>query len=156
MSEIEIKNVNKIYGDFHALNNLSLNVKKGQIFAYLGPNGAGKTTTIKLLLGLIKPSSGEVKILNKNLYNDDEESIEKKQKIGVILDSSVLYLNLTGLQNLVYWAELYGLNTKKANEIANEVIDALKLHDWKDSKVSEYSHGMKKRLSFARSITQKY
>ncbi|GAA5819820.1 MAG: Trehalose/maltose import ATP-binding protein MalK [Methanobrevibacter sp. CfCl-M3] len=152
MSEIEIKSCDKLYGNFHALNNLSLNVGKGQIFAYLGPNGAGKTTTIKLLLGLIKPSSGEVKILNMDPYNDNEKSIKNKQKIGVMLDSPALYLDLTGFENLVYWAELYGLNSKKANKIADKLLKKLKLHDWRDNKVLEYSHGMKKRLSFARAI----
>jgi ABC-2 type transport system ATP-binding protein len=152
ISEIKLNNVNKIYENIHALKDLSLNVEKGQIFAYLGPNGAGKTTTIELLLGLIKPSSGEVKLLNANPYYDDEESIEVRRKIGVMLDSAILYFDLTGLENLIYWGELYGLDVKKANKIANENLKLLQLLEWKDKKVSEYSHGMRKRLAFARTI----
>ncbi|MDR2545815.1 MAG: ABC transporter ATP-binding protein [Methanobrevibacter sp.] len=153
MGEIKIRlsNLNKYYNDFHVLDNLSLTVEKGKIFAYLGPNGAGKTSTIKLLIGLSKPSSGEVKILDKNPYGK-KEAIIVKEKIGMMLDSATMYLDLTGLENLIYWGELYGLSNKKSEKIANELMDTLKLSDWKNSKVSHYSHGMKKRLAFARAI----
>ncbi|MDR3291435.1 MAG: ATP-binding cassette domain-containing protein [Methanobrevibacter sp.] len=109
---ISLKNLSKVYGKFHALRNVSLTVKKGEIHGYLGPNGAGKTSTIKLLLGLLEPSSGEVKVLGENLYEDSRESIKVRSHIGCMLEHDDLDLNSTGLENLIFWGKLYGLEKK--------------------------------------------
>ena len=152
MSVITLNGVDKYYNDYHALKNISLDVKKGQIYSYFGPNGSGKTTTIKIILGLLKPSSGSVELLGVDPYLDNTESLRVRRRIGSMLEWDGLYLNLTGMENLVYWAELYGLNNQKAHENAVDVIKKVKLFKWADTEVSKYSHGMKKRLSFARAI----
>ena len=152
MSVITLNCVDMYYSDYHALKNISLDVKRGQIYSFLGPNGSGKTTTIKLILGLLKPSSGSVEVLGVDPYLDNTESLSVRSHIGSMLEGDGLYSNLTGMENLVYWAELYGLNNQKAHKNAVDVIKKVKLFKWADTEVSKYSHGMKKRLSFARAL----
>lgn len=125
---------------------------KGQIFGYLGPNGSGKTTTIKLLLGLIKPSSGSLTVLGEDPYVDDARAMDTRRNIGSMLEFDGLYEQLTGLQNLVYWAELYGLEDQNAITQAKEMIDSMKLSEWAVTKVAKYSFGMRKRLALARAM----
>jgi len=134
------------------LKNISLNIKKGQIYCYLGPNGSGKTTTIKIILGLLKTSSGSVEVLGEDPYIDNVKSLDVKRCIGSMLEWDGLYLNLTGLENVIYWAELYGQDKFDARENAVDAIQKVKLLDWANTLVSKYSHGMKKRLSFVRAI----
>ena len=149
---IDLNNVDKYYDSYHALKNISLNVEDGQIYSYLGPNGSGKTTTIKMILGLLKPSSGSVEILGEDPYLDNIDSLHVRERIGSMLEWDGLYLNLTGLENVVYWAEIFGQNKIEAHKNAVDAIQKVKLSDWADKLVSKYSHGMKKRLSFARAI----
>ncbi|MDR2830746.1 MAG: ABC transporter ATP-binding protein [Methanobrevibacter sp.] len=134
---ISLENLNKYYGDFHVLKDVFLTVKKGEIHGYLGPNGAGKTSTIKLILGLLEPSSGEVKVLGENLYEDNKKSINVRSHIGCMLEHDDLDLNSTGLENLIYWAELYGLKKKQAQRISNDMIEKLGLSDWKNIVILE-------------------
>ena len=148
---ISLNSIHRFYGDFEALKGISLNVEKGQIFGYLGPNGSGKTTTIKLILGLIKPSSGKVSVLGEDPY-DDTKSMDTRKHIGSMLEFDGLYEQLTGLQNLVFWAELYGMDSQKARKHAKKVIDLVKLSEWADIQVSKYSYGMCKRLALARTL----
>lgn len=148
---INLNNIHRFYGDFEALKGISLKVKKGQIFGYLGPNGSGKTTTIKLILGLIKPSSGKVSVLGENPY-DDAKAMNTRKHIGSMLEFDGLYENLTGLQNLIFWAELYGIEGQNAFEQAKNVIGSVKLSKWADIQVSKYSYGMCKRLALARAL----
>lgn len=149
---MSIDNVDKYYNDFPALDSVSFDVKEGEIFGYLGPNGSGKTVTIKLLLGLIKPSSGNVKILNINPYNDTVDSLKVRGNVGALLEWDGLRMNLTGMENVIYWAELYGLNKDEAKKRVKEVIESVKLSDRADTIVSNYSNGMKKRIGFARAL----
>ena len=149
---ISLNGVNKYYDSYHALKNISLNVKDGQIYSYLGPNGSGKTTTIKIILGLLKPSSGSIEILGEDPYLDSIRSLNVREHIGSMLEWDGLYLNLTGLENVIYWAEIYGQDKFETRENASDAIQKVKLSDWADTVVSKYSHGMKKRLSFARAI----
>lgn len=149
---IDLEKIHMFYGNFEALKGISLKVKKGQIFGYLGPNGSGKTTTIKLILGLVKPSSGNVRILGEDLYVDNSKAMDTRRHIGSMLEFDGLYEKLTGLQNLVFWAELYGMESKKALEQAKKVIDSVKLSEWADVKVAKYSYGMSKRLALARAL----
>lgn len=149
---LNLDHVHRYYDDFEALKGVTLQVKMGEIFGYLGPNGSGKTTTIKLILGLIKPSSGNVSILDGNPYLDDAQAIDTRKHIGSMLEFDGLYENLTGLQNLIFWAELYGLNNQLARERAELMIDSMKLSKWADVKVKKYSFGMSKRLTLARAI----
>lgn len=148
---ISLNDIHRFYGDFEALRGISLNVERGQIFGYLGPNGSGKTTTIKLILGLIKPFSGKVSVLGKDPY-DDTQAIDTRMHIGSMLEFDGLYENLTGMQNLVFWAELYGMDGQKAMKHAQNVIDSVKLSKWADVQVSKYSYGMCKRLALAKAL----
>lgn len=154
MSEIvlSLNNVHKLYGDFKALNGISFKVKKGQIFGYLGPNGSGKTTTIKLILGLIKPSSGDVRVLEQNPYINNNNVMQMRNLVGAMLEIDGLYEKLTGLQNILFWANLHNMNNQRARKSANEVIGAMNLSKWANVQVEKYSHGMRKRLAFARAL----
>ncbi|OPY25777.1 MAG: Trehalose/maltose import ATP-binding protein MalK [Methanobacterium sp. PtaU1.Bin242] len=149
---LNLNKLHRFYGDFEALSGISLEIKKGQIFGYLGPNGSGKTTTIKLLLGLIKPSSGSLTVLGEDPYVDDARAMDTRRNIGSMLEFDGLYEQLTGLQNLVYWAELYGLEDQNAITQAKEMIDSMKLSEWAGTKVAKYSFGMRKRLALARAM----
>jgi ABC-type multidrug transport system ATPase subunit len=154
MSEIviKIKNLSRYYDEFLALNDISFQVKKGQIFGYLGPNGSGKTTTIKVILGLIKPSIGEVETLQGNLFPDTNKGLQLRSKVGSMLEFNGLIEDLSGLDNLIFWAGLYGINKEVALFKASELIEKVNLNEWKDVKVSKFSYGMKKRLALARSL----
>lgn len=149
---LELKNVHRLYGDYEALRGISLEVRNGQIFGYLGPNGSGKTTTIKLILGLIKPHSGDVSVLGGDPYIDDYKAMDTRRHIGSLLEFDGLYTQLTGLQNLVFWAELYGIEGQNAIKRAKHMIDLVKLFEWADVRVAEYSFGMRKRLNLARAL----
>ncbi len=149
---INLNEIHRFYGNFEALRGISLEVRKGQIFGYLGPNGSGKTTTIKLILGLIKPSSGKVSVLGEETYPENAKSMNKRRHIGSMLEFDGLYEKLTGLQNLVFWGELYGMDGQKAVKQARNVIDSVKLSEWADVQVARYSHGMRKRLALARAL----
>jgi len=149
---VDLDGVHKFYGDFEALRGISLEVKSGQIFGYLGPNGSGKTTTIKLMLGLIKPSSGNVNVLGGDPFIDDLKAMDVRRNIGSMLEFDGIYERLTGLQNLIFWAELYGMKRRKATEQAKVIINSLKLSEWADVQVVKYSYGMRKRLTFARAL----
>ena len=148
-SVISLKGVDKFYNNCQVLKNISLNIMKGQIYCCLGPKGSGKTTTLKIILGLIKPSSGNVELLGVYSYLDSNGLFCIMGQVGSMLEYGFLSLNLTGMENLVYCAELSGLNTQKAQENAADMIEKLNLFQWADTEVSEYSHDMKKRLSFA-------
>ncbi|MDR2873699.1 MAG: ABC transporter ATP-binding protein [Methanobrevibacter sp.] len=152
---IDINNLNKCYGSFKALEDISFQVKKGQIFGYVGPNGAGKTTTIKIILGLMKPTSGKVNILGGNTFPDTHESFELRSKIGAILDFNGLINDWSGLDNLIFWAGLYNINKENAFSLAKKLIKLVKLEDWEDINVFKYSNGMQKRLSLAKSLISK-
>lgn len=154
MSEvlIDLKDIYRSYGDFEALRGVSLKVGKGQIFGFLGPNGSGKTTTIKLILGLIRSSSGSVRIFGEDPYPDDEKAMEVRKHMGSMLEFNSLYENLTGLQNLVFWAELYGMEDQKALQRATFLLNCVNLSKWADLQVVNYSYGMHKRLALARAL----
>jgi ABC-2 type transport system ATP-binding protein len=149
---INIDNVHKSYGDIEALKGISFEIMEGQIFGYLGPNGSGKTTTIKLLLGLIKPSDGRVRVFGEDPYPDNINAKNIRQHIGSMLEFNGLYENLTGLENLTFWANLYGVEGQTATDMAKKVIEMVKLSQWADTSVSKYSYGMNKRLAFARAL----
>ena len=104
---IELTQITKKYGDHPAVNNLNLNVPKGEIFGFIGPNGAGKTTTIKIMGGVLQPSHGNVRICGINMKADPENA---KGKIGYIPDRPYLYEKLTGMEFLQFTADLYGVS----------------------------------------------
>jgi len=143
---IEIKNLFKIYekNNVPAVNNLSLNIEKGEIFGLLGPNGAGKTTIISILCGLRHSSSGDVKICNLSVNNDMEKI---KHLIGVVPQEIALYQTLTAYENLKIFSGIYGLKKKEYETHINELLSLFGLDKFKNRYVSKYSGGMKRRLN---------
>ena len=146
---LECKNLNKKIGKKEILNNVSLEVKEGDILGFIGPNGAGKTTTIKLILGLQKINSGEVKINGYDIEKQFEKAIER---VGTIVENPDLYLYMSGLENLKIIARLYKNVDEKRME---EVIKLVGLENRIKDKVSKYSLGMRQRLGIAQAIMHK-
>lgn len=142
---IELNHVNKKFNNKDALEDISINIEKGKIVGLVGPNGAGKTTLIRIILGLIKPTCGEIKILGKKIYDNDT-----KKKIGFCIDKDGLYENLTARENLEFIARAY--NVKNFNSVILELAKTLKINDDLDRIISEYSKGMKRKISIIKSL----
>ena len=145
MNVIELNHVNKKFNNKDALEDISVNIEKGKIVGLVGPNGAGKTTLIRIILGLIKPTCGEIKILGKKIYDNDT-----KKKIGFCIDKDGLYENLTARENLEFIARAY--NVKNFNSVILELAKTLKINDDLDRIISEYSKGMKRKISIIKSL----
>lgn len=141
---IKIENVTKNYGSFRAVDNISLEIEEGEIFGFLGMNGAGKTTTLKMLVGILKASSGSIEIGG---YNINDQPIEAKGITGYIPDRPYLYSKLTGREFLYFVADLYYVPTDIAEERIDRLLNEFGLYDWQDELVESYSHGMKQRLA---------
>ena len=144
---IEIKNLTKRFKKLVAVNNLNLNVYKGDVFGFLGPNGAGKSTTIRMLLTLINPTSGNIKIFNKDLKQHRKEILSK---VGAIVEKPDFYLYLSAYKNLEILAKTSGIDIRK-NKIM-EMLELVGLSERYDSKVKTFSHGMKQRLGIAQAL----
>jgi ABC-2 type transport system ATP-binding protein len=140
---IELKSLTKKYGDYKAVDDLNLLVKKGEIFGFIGPNGAGKTTTIKMIGGLLAPSAGTVTVAGIDIQQEPEKA---KSKIGFIPDRPYLYEKLTGMEFLKFTADLYGVSDDRFRKKAPQNLEMFSLTDWSDELIESYSHGMKQRL----------
>jgi ABC-2 type transport system ATP-binding protein len=142
---ISLEHISKILDHREILKDVSLAVKQGDIFGYLGPNGAGKTTTIRIILGLMLPSSGKVLVTGQNSQSD-----RVRQKVGFVLETDGLYDNLTAYDNLLYYAQLY--NIFKPAEKIEAAIRLVGLGNRARDKVGTYSKGMRQRLALARAM----
>lgn len=143
---IETRNLTKQYGVQKSVSDLNIHVKRGRIYGLLGRNGAGKTTTMKMLLGLIKPTSGTVKIFGKSMTGNEKKILPR---IGCLIESPGFYPNLTGTENLKIFARLRGIPAKNAIKSTLEVVGL----PYNDKKLfSQYSLGMKQRLAIALAI----
>ena len=140
---IVIKNLTKQYGDYTAVDNISVEVNPGEIFGFLGPNGAGKTTTIKILAGLLKPDQGQIVINGYDIFNDTKKC---KLTTGHIPDRPFIYEKLTGNEFLRFIASLYNLPAKIFNKNADHLLDLFDLVEWRDHLIESYSHGMRQKL----------
>lgn len=140
---IELKNLTKKYADYMAVNELNLSVDKGEIYGFIGPNGAGKTTTIKMMGGLLAPTSGSVWISGINMNENPEAA---KSKIGFIPDRPYLYEKITGMEFLSFIADLYHVDSELFLKKAEENLRLFSLSDWSNELIESYSHGMKQRL----------
>ncbi len=141
---IELINLVKVYKGLTAVDNINLAVKEGAVFGFLGPNGAGKTTTIKMMAGVLAPTSGQI-IINGIDLAEDPSGV--KRCVGFIPDRPFLYEKLAGLEFLQLIAGLYGLN--HSSSVAERISELLELFDltrWQDELIESYSHGMKQRL----------
>ncbi|WP_395088941.1 ABC transporter ATP-binding protein [Armatimonas sp.] len=146
---LELKNLTKRYGERVAVDRLSLNVKRGERFGLLGPNGAGKTTTISMLVGALKPDSGEI------LFNGEPlsgESDPLKRKIGYVPQELALYDDLTAVENLRFFGAIYGLSGSHLAEQVNQALELAGLADRAKSRVRTFSGGMKRRLNLAAAL----
>ena len=149
---ISIQNLTKLYGDFEAVNDLSLEIPAGEVFGFLGPNGAGKTTTIKVLSGLLPPSTGRVLVGGIDIVDDP---INAKAVAGFIPDTPFLFERLTGSEFLRFAARLYGMSGSAVRKAAMEQLAFFDLAEWSDHLIENYSHGMKKRLAMAAAVIHK-
>lgn len=140
---IELKELTKKYANYTAVDNLNLKIEKGEIYGFIGPNGAGKTTTIKMMGGLLEPTSGSVFISGINMSENPEQA---KIKIGFIPDRPYLYEKLTGMEFLRFTADLYEVDAKSFIGKAEEKLSMFSLTDWSNELIESYSHGMKQRL----------
>ena len=140
---IDIQHLTKKYGDFVAVDDLSLSVAAGEIFGFLGPNGAGKTTTIRIIAGLSLPTSGDVRV---NGIDVIAEPVKAKAIMGYVPDRPYLYEKLTGRELLEFVMNLYGMSWSDCAPLANELLRYFDLHDWASSRIESYSHGMKQKL----------
>jgi ABC-2 type transport system ATP-binding protein len=141
---IELRNLTKLYKGLRAVDKVNLSIKEGIIFGFLGPNGAGKTTTIKMMAGILKPTSGEIIINGMDL---EKEPSAVKKICGFIPDRPFLYEKLTGIEFLRFLTGLYGINNSAStNAILIGLLEKFDLINWKDELIESYSHGMKQRL----------
>jgi ABC-2 type transport system ATP-binding protein len=149
MNIIEVKNLTRKFKDFTAVDDISFNVEKGNIFGFLGPNGAGKSTTINMLATLLKPTAGEALINGFNVLSQ-RDSVRKS--IGLVFQDPSLDDRLTAKENLSFHADLYGVPRLERNKRLPEVLSLVDLWDRKDNIVKTFSGGMKRRLEIARGL----
>jgi ABC-2 type transport system ATP-binding protein len=146
---IELSNVSKRYGTKVAVENLNLQIQPGELFAFLGPNGAGKTTTIKMICGLLFPTSGEIRVGGYDLQSHGDQA---RLLISYLPDVPYLYEKLTGREFLQFIADMYGLHHETACAKMAEVIAQFELDDFVDDLTERYSHGMRQRTVFASAL----
>ena len=137
------------FGELLAVEDVNLQVAPGQFFGFLGPNGAGKSTTIKMLTGLLAPSSGRIEILGLDL---EAHPVEVKRQIGVVPEGMALFGRLNGAEFLSFAGRMYGLDRGTAANRAGELLEFMQLADQPKKLVTDYSHGMQKKLAMAAAV----
>lgn len=145
-SIIELEGLTKYYGSLKAVDNLDLNINKGEIFGLLGPNGAGKTTTILMMLGLTEPSAGKARVCG---FNATSNPISVKRRVGYMPDNVGFYDSMTALENLMYIGRLNGIPEQEIRERASEMMEVVGLSGEMHKRTAAYSRGMKQRLGLA-------
>ena len=140
---IEMKDCSKRYGELIAVNNLTLTIENSEIFGLLGPNGAGKSTTIKMLVGLIRPDAGVIKISG---YDMSQDPISAKQVLAYVPEKGYIFEKLTAWEYLAFIAGLYHINQDIFRQSAEEYLDIFGLSGWKNELISNFSMGMRQRL----------
>ena len=146
---IEAQGLRRTFGDFTAVDGITLQVDRGQFYGFLGPNGAGKSTTIKMLTGLLRPTAGRIEVLGLDLMQD---TVEVKRRIGVVPEGLALFERLTGTQLLNFIGRMYGLSRETAAERTSELLDFMELREASAQMVADYSHGMKKKIALAGAV----
>ncbi len=144
---IKIQNLSKLFGLKPALQDINLEVERGEFLAIFGPNGAGKTTLLKIISTLISPTSGSVSIDGRDLKR---KPLEVRQRIGVISHETYLYENLTAYENLIFYGRMYGV--ENLEQKVKELLKQIELESRASDRVAAYSRGMKQRLSIARAM----
>src|SRR6266436_4671612 len=137
------------FGNLTAVDSVDLTVGAGQFFGFLGPNGAGKSTTIKMLTGLLAPSSGRAQLLGLDFA---EHPVEVKRHIGVVPEGMGLFERLTGAEYLQFVGRMYGLDRPTTQRRSEELLDFMQLSDRPKTLIADYSHGMQKKLALAAAV----
>ena len=146
---IKIEGLKVSYGDYLAVDNLNLDIQKGELFAFLGPNGAGKTTTIKALTGLLNPDSGTIEICGHDM---EESPLKAKSLMGYVPDVAVFYEKLTSIEFMKFIGDLYGIDKKILYENTVELFKTMDLEPFANAQIEELSHGTRQRLAIAASL----
>lgn len=142
---IQLESITKVYsGSVKAVNNVNMQVKKGEIFGFLGPNGAGKTTTIKMIVGLLQPTSGSIKLFGENM---SPENTGLKKKIGYVADEPLIMEKLTGAEYVKFICEVFDVPVSERVKRIEQLLRSFKLESAIKDPVSTYSHGMRQKLS---------
>ena len=149
---ISLSALTKKYGQFVAVDQIDLEVPRGELFGFLGPNGAGKTTTLRMIAGILQPTSGSVKLAGHDVLKDP---MIAKARLGFIPDRPYIYEKLTGSEFLRFVAGLYGLTGAELEIRISELLDLFDLSDWADSVVESYSHGMRQKLIISSAFVHK-
>jgi ABC-2 type transport system ATP-binding protein len=149
MVAIEVKNLTKKFKGLKAVDNVSFEIKEGEIFGLLGPNGAGKTTIIRILTGILKSTEGEAYI---SKYNIQKNPVEAKQIMGIVPEMANAYIDLSALRNLLLMGELYGIEKGKSFNKAEGLLKLFQLYEKRSQKVRTFSKGMKQRLILAMAL----
>jgi ABC-2 type transport system ATP-binding protein len=149
---IEVSTLTKTYNGLVAVDSVSFGVETGEVFGFLGPNGAGKTTTIRMLTGLSRPTAGSARVLG---YDIASEIIKAKKAFGVVPEQSNMYDELSGLENLIFMGQLYGMPRPEHRTRAEELLKTFGLFEREDSKFATYSRGMKRALTIAAALVHK-
>lgn len=150
MKAIEIAQLSKHFGNQQiAVDDLNLSINQGEVFGFLGPNGAGKTTTVKLLNGMLQPTSGSMTVFG---HDPTKEPEAIHQFSGVLTERAAMYDQMTGLENLMFYGEVFGLSKQESRERGEALLEQLELTYAADRKLTSYSTGMRQRLSLARAL----
>jgi len=148
---IETTGLTRVFGNVRAVDGLDLRVESGKFFGFLGPNGAGKSTTIKMLTGLLAPSTGRMRVLGEDLA-DDNRAREVRRRIGVVPENLALFDNLTAREYLTFIGRMYLLEAAMVRARSDELLVMMGLQDEEKKLTLEYSHGMKKKLALAAAL----
>jgi ABC-2 type transport system ATP-binding protein len=149
---VDLQGVTKRYNEIVAVNNMTLSINKGEIFALLGPNGSGKSTTLKMLLGLVQPTAGTINVLGIDVK---KEPVAVKRQVGYVPESPSVYEFLTGIEYLDFIADIYGVSPAEKKQRITEYLKALQLEGREGDMINSYSDGMKKKLSLISAFLNK-
>jgi ABC-2 type transport system ATP-binding protein len=148
-SIIVVKNLTKTFGDFIAVDNITFDMKKGEIFGLLGPNGAGKSTTIRMLSTLTRPTKGTATIGGFDVVKQDNEV---RKLIGIVSEKMIMYNRLTAKENLWFFGTLFGMPKDDLNKRIDELLELVQLTKWKKAQVGTFSTGMKQKMNIIRAL----
>ena len=149
---IELTNLTKRYGRFTAVDGINLTIPRGELYGLLGPNGAGKTTTMRMIAGILQPTSGTVKIAGIDIQ---QNPLVAKSRLGFIPDRPFVYDKLTGAEFLRFVAGLYGQGGAEIERRVDELLELFELGPWKDELTESYSHGMRQKLIISSALVHR-
>lgn len=144
MPVLSIRELQKSFGEIHAVSGVSFEVQEGELYGLLGPNGAGKTTTISMMSGLIRPDSGQIQVLGKDFWSDPKTA---QKQMGVVPQEIALYQELSARENLLFWGRLAGLPASESKQRSQELLETLALTDRAKDPIKSFSGGMMRRVN---------